>query len=104
MVLKWRVGHEHQLPYALSRLPGSQERGDDIDLPFPDDNIEAGPGGEGGPQGTKLDVVLLKELEAGGGLRVVSTGNGRLGPQRLRTSDTRAGEATVHSSDCPLRR
>lgn len=52
------------LPDALSRLPGSQERGSDIDASFPDDTTEAGSGGEGGSQGPNLDGALLKELEA----------------------------------------
>lgn len=52
------------MPDAFSRLPGSQERGPDIYVAFPDDATEADPGGEATPQAPNLDGVLLKELEA----------------------------------------
>lgn len=65
IVLRWRAGQEHQLPGALSRLPGSQERASEIDVSFPEETPEDGPRGERGPQGFRVDGVLIKEQKAG---------------------------------------
>lgn len=64
MVLKWGTGQEHHLPDALSRLQWSQGRRPDIGVSSPDDTAETGPGREAGPQGVKLNGVLLNELDA----------------------------------------
>ena len=64
MILEWKEGALHVLPDALSRLPlpSTTAGAMDVDDSFPDDGTSQGVDHFVGPQGPRLDGILLTDM------------------------------------------